>query len=186
MNSCAICMKEELDDENIYTTNCKHIFCKDCLDDWFQRGNQTCPLCRSNIDSYKYKDENYKLVVHTVENESSVGDISLNQLISHNLVVRNIIKQNLRLKLYTFTSVFLFLYVVNSYLFTLSKNNALTDELNACNLNNTQLRNNLYNCESLLPSTSYLGRGFYVSMFNGEISRRCFYPLNFYNICFNK
>jgi hypothetical protein len=23
-------------------------------------------------------------------------------------------------------------------------------------------------------------------MFNGEISRRCFYPLNFYNICFNK
>jgi hypothetical protein len=36
MNSCAICMKEELDDEEIYTTNCKHIFCKDCLDDWFQ------------------------------------------------------------------------------------------------------------------------------------------------------
>ena len=52
MNSCTICMKEELNNDDIYTTDCKHSFCKECLDDWFKRGNQTCPLCRSYIDTY--------------------------------------------------------------------------------------------------------------------------------------
>ena len=56
MDSCTICMKEELKNEDIYTTDCNHSFCKECLDDWFQGGNQTCPLCRSHIDNYKYKD----------------------------------------------------------------------------------------------------------------------------------
>ena len=32
MNSCTICMKEELDNNNTYTTDCNHMFCKECLD----------------------------------------------------------------------------------------------------------------------------------------------------------
>ena len=46
MNSCSICMKDDLLNKDIYITDCDHLFCNKCLDDWFQRGNKSCPLCR--------------------------------------------------------------------------------------------------------------------------------------------
>lgn len=201
MNSCTICMKEELKKEDIYTTDCNHMFCKKCLDDWFQRGNQTCPLCRSYIDTYIHKDENYKLIIHIIENndmdsENGVADVTdvvdvatmnrlnITDLINHSLVVRNMVKQNLRLKLYSYTMVILFLYMLNNYLYSLQNINILNNDLDTCNLNNTELKDSLNTC--LDSGGDYTSSGYYVSMFNGEFNRRCFYPLKFYNICFNK
>lgn len=43
-NSCPICWNE-ICQENKTTTECAHIFCKDCLDKWLRSYN-TCPLCR--------------------------------------------------------------------------------------------------------------------------------------------
>ena len=186
MNSCTICMKEELKNEDIYTTDCNHIFCKECLDDWFQRGNQTCPLCRSLVDTYKYNDENYKLILHTIERDTNINQINLNDLINHNIIVRNIVKKNIRLRFYGFAISILFLYMINNYLYALQSINILKNELNICNLNNTHLRDSLDQLKIMMPNTESPGPGYYVSMFNGELARRCFYPLNFYNICFNK
>ena len=86
MNNCTICLKEELSENDIYTTDCNHIFCNKCLDDWFKRGNESCPLCRSKIDIYIYKGENYRLIIHKVERNNQ---ISLNDLIAHNAIIRN-------------------------------------------------------------------------------------------------
>mgnify|MGYP006145410311 CR=1 FL=1 len=186
MNSCTICMKEDITDENIYTTDCKHMFCNECLDDWFQRGNKTCPLCRSEINTYIYKDENYKLIIHNIESNNQTDQISLTDLVNHNLVVRNIVKHNIRLRFYSLVMSFMFLYMLNSYLYSLQNINIITNELNTCNLNNTHLQDVLNECKITIPHGGYIGAGYYVSMYNGELSRRCFYPLNFYNICFNK
>ena len=186
MNSCTICMKEEIKNEDIYITDCDHSFCKDCLDDWFQRGNQTCPLCRSYIDTYKYKDETYKLIIHTVERNTNINQINFNDLINHNIIVRNIVRKNIKLRFYGFSITFLFLYLLNNYFYALRNLNLLGNELNICNLNNTNLQDSLNQCKIMIPNADFPGPGYYVSMFNGEISRRCFYPLNFYNICFNK
>jgi hypothetical protein len=184
---CTVCMKEDLNKDEIYFTNCGHEFCKPCLDDWFERGNQSCPLCRSEINTYKYKDERYKLVIHRIETETNVrrsNQISLNDLVNHSLVVRNIVKKNIRLRFYTFALTALFLYTLNSYLYSLQNVNILINELNICNINNTHLQDSLNSYES---NDDYdYGFGYYVSMFNGELTRRCFYPLKFYNICFNK
>ena len=182
MNSCTICMKEELDNNNTYTTDCNHMFCKECLDDWFQRGNQTCPLCRSHIDTYQYKDEKYKLIIHKIENNITTNRININDLINNNIIVRNMVKQNIRLRFYGFTMSILFLYVLNNYLYSLQNINLLNNDLDICNLNNTHLKDSL-NTET---NDYNLGPGYYVSMYNGELARRCFYPLKFYNICFNK
>lgn len=181
MNSCTICIKEDIIDNDIYITDCNHIFCNECLDDWFQRGNNSCPLCRSEINTYSYKDEKYRLIIHKIEN-----NIQTNQINNNNSNIRNLIIKNIRLRFYGFSITFLFLYYLNQYLYILSKNNELSSELDDCILNYTDLRNNLDQYELLLSSDDYLGRGYYISMYNGEMSRNCFYPLKFYNICFNK
>ena len=186
MNSCTICMKENLELDIIYTTDCKHIFCKECLDDWFHRGNQSCPLCRSHIDSYKHKDENYKLIIHTVERDTSINQINLNDLINQSMIVRNIVKKNIRLRFYSFSMSLLFLYMLNSYLYSLQTINTISNQLDICNLNISHLKDSLNQYQIMIPNIDYPGPGYYVNIYNGEISHRCFYPLNFYNICFNK
>jgi len=185
--TCTICMKEDLNKNEIYYTNCGHEFCKPCLDDWFKRGNQSCPLCRSEINYYKHNDEKYKLIIHRVErdergqgNENQLHQINLNDLINRNLVVRDIVKANIRLRFYGFYMTSLFLYMLNNYLYELNNVNDLNNELQICDINNTHLQDSLNTCES----NGDYGIGHYVSMFNGELSRRCFYPLKFYNICF--
>mgnify|MGYP000182767596 CR=1 FL=1 len=178
--TCTICMKEDLNKDEIYYTNCGHEFCKPCLDDWFKRGNQSCPLCRSEIIEYKHKDEKYKLIIHKIENDNHTERINLNDLINHSLVVRNIVKSNIRLRLYGISMTFLFIYVLNNYLYELQNINNINNELKICNINNTHLQDSLNTCES----NDDPGFGYYVSMFNGELTRRCFYPLKFYNICF--
>ena len=186
MDSCTICMKEGLDNDNIYTTDCKHNFCKECLDDWFQRGNQTCPLCRSHIDTYMHKDENYKLIIHTVERDTNINQVNFNELVQQSIIVRNIVQKNIRLRFYGYSITLLFLYMLNNYLYALQNINILTNDLDICNLNNTHLRDSLDHCETMIPNPDSPGPGYYVNIFNGELARRCFYPTKFYNICFNK
>ena len=178
--TCTICMKEDLNKDEIYYTNCGHEFCKPCLDDWFKRGNQSCPLCRSEINYYKHNDEKYKLIIHRVESDNHTERINVNNLINNSLLVRNIVKSNIRLRFYGISMTSLFLYMLNNYLYELNNVNDLNNELKICNMNNTHLQDSLNSCES---NDNYES-GYYVSMFNGELSRRCFYPLNFYNICF--
>ena len=64
--SCPICLKDNILENNIYTTNCNHIFCKSCIEKWFNKGKKTCPMCIQNIISYKYNNEYYKLVFKEV------------------------------------------------------------------------------------------------------------------------
>ena len=180
--TCTICMKEDLNKGEIYYTNCGHEFCKPCLDDWFKRGNQSCPLCRSEINYYKHNDEKYKLIIHRVESDNHTERINVNNLINNSLLVRNIVKSNIRLRFYGISMTSLFLYMLNNYLYELNNVNDLNNELKICQINNTRLQDSLNSRES----NDYSGLGYYVSIFNGELSRRCFYPLNFYNICFNK
>jgi hypothetical protein len=49
-NTCAICLCEMTEDENIYTIpECNHKFHTNCALQWYRQTNNTnCPLCRSN------------------------------------------------------------------------------------------------------------------------------------------
>lgn len=47
---CIICMeKYEVNDE-VKTLPCFHIFHKDCIDQWFKAGNDSCPICKNKIN----------------------------------------------------------------------------------------------------------------------------------------
>jgi len=44
---CSICL--ESIEENLHKTQCNHNFHKDCINQWLDMGNNTCPNCRGNI-----------------------------------------------------------------------------------------------------------------------------------------
>ena len=47
MFQCGICLEEK---HNEVTNSCNHSFCKDCISSW-RSINNSCPLCRSTLDS---------------------------------------------------------------------------------------------------------------------------------------
>lgn len=46
---CVICLDEIEDAAQIRGLGCFHVFHQTCLDDWFSRGNEYCPLCHRPI-----------------------------------------------------------------------------------------------------------------------------------------
>ena len=60
--TCIVCYNT-IETENICKTNCNHIYCKDCLNVWFDRGNVDCPMCRDPVKSYLNDNIMNKIVV---------------------------------------------------------------------------------------------------------------------------
>ena len=52
MVECSICLTNDIIPFNKCITQCSHSFCKGCLDKWFDRGKNTCPMCRKT-DNYQ-------------------------------------------------------------------------------------------------------------------------------------
>ena len=54
-NKCPTCLEPLVSDSKNYivTTPCGHLFHTNCVRGWIDRGNKTCPQCRSNISKNK-------------------------------------------------------------------------------------------------------------------------------------
>jgi hypothetical protein len=61
-NECPICFNT-ISKEQLYITNCNHVFCKSCLDKWFNKSKFNCPSCRKNIYYVKYLNELIKIII---------------------------------------------------------------------------------------------------------------------------
>lgn len=60
-NTCIVCFNQILG-EDLCKTNCNHIYCEDCLNTWFNRGNVDCPMCRVPVKSYENDGIHNKIV----------------------------------------------------------------------------------------------------------------------------
>tara|TARA_B100000029_G_C17190438_1_gene820395 strand:- start:336 stop:686 length:351 start_codon:yes stop_codon:yes gene_type:complete len=68
---CPICLKH-INDIELSITNCNHNFCYTCLNNWFQKNKKTCPMCRENIDFFKYNNEINRIIyVNSNNNQRS-------------------------------------------------------------------------------------------------------------------
>ena len=78
MNECSICLSIIVDD-NICTTSCYHKFCYSCLNEWFDNRKITCPMCRTNIRSYEYNNQNTRIIYieNTERREQPIVDLDM-------------------------------------------------------------------------------------------------------------
>lgn len=58
---CAICLEPYVDK---CETNCKHEFCKKCLNNWVQSRKISCPICRTKIRYYLFNSEIYEIIIY--------------------------------------------------------------------------------------------------------------------------
>ena len=56
--NCSICYNHIIED---VITECNHIYCKECLDKWFDKGKNSCPLCRREIKYFKHGKKTTKI-----------------------------------------------------------------------------------------------------------------------------
>lgn len=68
MSTCAICLNTVRETRRHTPIRCGHLFHSHCIDNWKQRGNHTCPICRKIFDGSNFK---VQLVVHNLANETS-------------------------------------------------------------------------------------------------------------------
>ena len=110
--SCTICLNDDLSDEITYRTNCSHIFCKQCIEDWFIRGNDSCPLCRGKVTHYESEGTQYRLIFRNHNNIPNQSTLIRNSLYQ----VRRLSIVNYRLKNFSFFMVRMFLLMYQIFI----------------------------------------------------------------------
>ena len=55
IESCSICLNPARKTRGVKDLKCGHRFHKKCINDWMEKGGNTCPMCRHNIDVSKFK-----------------------------------------------------------------------------------------------------------------------------------
>ena len=90
-NSCIICFNN-IPLESLCKTNCNHIYCKDCLHTWFDRGKIECPMCRVNVRSYENNGIQNHLVVMNNIPENRIEANTNNPMVNtdNNMYIRSI------------------------------------------------------------------------------------------------
>ena len=50
-----ICLDKYKMNDIVRVTNCKHIYHKECLDDWLKNYSYKCPICRKELGNSTYQ-----------------------------------------------------------------------------------------------------------------------------------
>jgi len=79
MAECAICLVNEIVESERCVNNCGHSFCKACIDTWFDRGHNSCPLCRQLINYFKHNEDHYRVIVKHVITPRTVPPLNVPQ-----------------------------------------------------------------------------------------------------------
>lgn len=58
-DECPICLDEII---NVVDLSCGHIYCKNCILQWKERGKDICPLCRERINYVMYNNRKRTLI----------------------------------------------------------------------------------------------------------------------------
>lgn len=120
-DSCIICYNS-ISDEEMCVTNCNHKYCLDCLNEWFDRGNISCPFCRQDIEYFFKNNEKNNIVKITLKKDIQVINILENQQNNRTISENDITINNRRLfyfKFCTFLNISYMLYLQykNYYLY---------------------------------------------------------------------
>jgi len=108
-DSCIICFNN-IPEDKLCRTNCNHIYCKECLHTWFDRGKVECPMCRINVKSYENNGIiNHLIVLNNNNNNNNNNNTNENRIIieanPNNAVIAGMYKKIKLMKLYFFINL---------------------------------------------------------------------------------
>ena len=167
-NECSICLNII---DNIVITQCNHIFCKKCLEEWLDTSKTICPLCRTDIKFYKDDLISYKII--KIPNLSIQ---SVNTGINAD-VYSNLINKVYLLRYYTFVMTLSLLYCYIRISSLLLNVNTLNTEYNRCITNNTYLSH-------IIDDTYSDGQPYIDTIiYYNNVYKKCDIPEKYYNNC---
>ena len=93
--NCSICL-EKLNEDCKIITNCNHLFCENCIEEWFNNQKYSCPICRSDIKYYYNKKNKTKILPINIEtnNEQTINNIPII------FIIRGLARKNLKYRAY--------------------------------------------------------------------------------------
>lgn len=167
--TCSICLDDNID--NPVKTDCSHNYCKKCFEDWLNTGTRKCPMCRKDINTYEYNDDNYKLVLiqpNTSSRENTTESIIID--------TRPILERKITFyKFYVYSAFLLLIYVNYIYSKQLYINDLLEDKYQSCMENITDITDILNN-----ENTEYTN---VIMMMPDQSFKRCMIPEKYYMYC---
>ena len=78
MTQCAICLNEVRKSRSNTPIRCGHLFHSHCLQNWKNKGKQTCPICRKIFDGEKFR---VQITVHNLFEATSNTVILENEFV---------------------------------------------------------------------------------------------------------
>lgn len=161
---CCICLENK---DSLIKTNCNHLFCEKCILEWFGKGNNTCPLCRKEIDFFSDANNNNRTRI------ISIGDNRQSEINTSLQIIQQLIKKIFKLKVYLFISLSSNLYYLYSNIMLKTDNYNLINSYNECEKNLT-LFNDIDNSNNLI----------YSLFLDGNKIKECPIPEYYRNKCF--
>jgi hypothetical protein len=184
---CSICLDNDIEDNVLCSTECSHQFCKKCLDEWLDQGKTSCPICRAEINYFKYQEENNRIVRVT-----SNRIIETNQ--QSNLQLINTLR--IKIKSYKLLAYFFLLFNVYASYYLIDEKNYIDffrDNYNDCMENLTErndyisnfLQNDLRNID--IQTIEIYGvrdeQISFINVFQDNKVYHCLFPEYYVNKC---
>ena len=181
--SCIICLKDNILNENMCSTGCSHVFCKECLAHWLNKGKQTCPICRCPIQYFENNDINYRVVIYP--NSGSSNNSSNSGVTISREAVQDVIRQNYNMRYIIFIMFLSMIAGYSAYTGVVDRYNHFRNLYTLGQNNITLLTDELYNCYS--PDDKEILVNIWLGTNNGINNiKKCMISMSSYYLCFQK
>ena len=179
--NCTICLSNDLEENNLCITNCSHRFCKKCLDEWFDLGKVSCPMCRDTIQYFNHQGESNRVI----KIPSSIRRNNNNQ---QNTTLANITGKMKFYKYFFYTAIIINIYSLLLVEDAENRVELCNDNYESCMENLTQIKD--FNGELL----SEINSGDYTNEIPTPLTQisvvrhgaiyGCLMPVSYFNKCF--
>ena len=176
---CSICLNEKIEDQQLCNTNCNHKYCKDCLNDWFNQGKNTCPMCRTQLKSYMNQNQETKLITIETRQPQSLNNVIINGIPARD-VIRNLINSNLKLRYMLYMFGLSGILMLSFYLGLKDNYEGLLLNYHQCRNNYTELVEQTEDVNTMLHDHRIVG-----IIYDSNHYKLCTIPQMYYNACFD-
>tara|TARA_Y100000741_G_scaffold321548_1_gene270765 strand:+ start:53 stop:667 length:615 start_codon:yes stop_codon:yes gene_type:complete len=176
--NCSICLQEKIEDQQLCNTNCDHKYCKDCLNDWFNQGKNTCPMCRTVLKSYMNQNQMTKLITIESRRPATIDNVIINGRTGRE-IISDLINQNVKMRYILYMFGFTGIFLLTFYLGLKDNYEELLYNYHHCMDNYTDLIEQTQDVNNMLSDHKIVG-----IVYDSNHYKLCNIPQLYYDTCF--